>query len=284
VEGRRRHGVKSKDLFPAIFSRHAAAYARRLDGIMARGESLGRQRAIDLAEIEPGMRVIDLACGPGNLTRLLAALAGPGGEVVGVDLAPGMIELARASAMDNTRFEVMDVEQLAFPDAYFDAAVCGHGLQFAPDLGHALREARRVLKGTGRLTASVPLTGVRESVWVLLDGIIDRMLPPAPKAVDQAATRATVADAAALRDAALAAGFASAQVELIEEAVTWESADQLVSMFTSWWDCASRLEGLDRARREAFIQEALSTLRRKFPRSITTTGRNHVLLAVASGS
>ena len=284
MEGRRRHGVKSKDLFPAIFSRHAAAYARRLDGIMARGESLGRQRAIDLAEIEPGMRVIDLACGPGNLTRKLAALAGPGGEVVGVDLAPGMIELARASAMDNTRFEVMDVEQLAFPDAFFDAAVCGHGLQFAPDLGQALREARRVLKGTGRLTASVPLTGVRESVWVLLDGIIDRMLPPAPKAVDQAATRASVADAAALRDAALAAGFASAQVELIEEAVTWESADQLVSMFTSWWDCASRLEGLDGARREAFIQEALSTLRRKFPGSITTTGRNHVLLAVASGS
>ncbi|HSP09573.1 MAG TPA: methyltransferase domain-containing protein [Candidatus Dormibacteraeota bacterium] len=276
--------MKSKDLFPAIFSRHAAAYQRRLDGIMARGESLGRERAIELAGVEPGMKVIDLACGPGNLTRRLAALAGPDGEVVGVDLAPGMIELARASAMENTRFEVMDIERLAFPDAFFDVAVCGHGIQFAPDLGQALHEARRVLKGTGRFTASVPVTGVRESVWVLLDGVIDRLLPPAPKAVDQAATRATVADAVALREAALAAGFASAQVELVEETVTWASAAQLVSMFTSWWDCASRLEGLDVERREAFSQEALETLRATFPGSITTTGRNHVLLAVAGAS
>ena len=281
MEGREPHGVKSKDLFPAIFSRHAAAYQRRLDDIMARHESLGRQRAIELAGVEPGMKVIDLACGPGNLTRRLAMLAGPGGEVVGVDLAQGMIELARESAMENTRFEVMDIERLAFPDASFDVAVCGHGIQFAPDLDQALREARRVLKTTGRFAASVPVTGVRESVWVLLDGVIDRMLPPAPKAVDQAATRATVADAAALREAALNAGFASAQVEVVEETVTWASADQLVSMFTSWWDCASRLEGLDGAQREAFAREALETLRGRFPGSITTTGRNHVLLAIA---
>jgi len=281
VEGREPHGVKSKDLFPAIFSRHAAAYQRRLDDIMARGESVGRQRAIELAGVEPGMKVIDLACGPGNLTRRLAALAEPGGEVVGIDLAQGMIELARATARDNTRFEVMDIEQLAYPDASFDVAVCGHGIQFAPDLGRALREARRVLKARGRFTASVPVTGVRESVWILLDGVIDRLLPPAPKAVDQAATRATVTDAAALRQAALDAGFESAQVELLEETVTWNSADQLVSMFTSWWDCASRLEGLDPAGREAFTREALETLRGRFPGSITTAGRNHVLLAIA---
>jgi len=273
--------VKSKDLFPPIFSRHAAAYQRRLDGIMARGESLGRQRAIELAAVEPGMKVLDLACGPGNLTRRLGALAAPGGEVVGIDLAPGMIELARATAMDNTRFEVMDIEQLGFPDAWFDVAVCGHGIQFAPDLGLALREARRVLKAQGRFAASIPVTGVRESVWILLDGVIDRLLPPAPTAVDQAATRATVADTAALRQAALDAGFASAHVELVEETVMWESSDQLVSMFTSWWDCASRLEGLDGARREAFTQEALQTLRARFPGSITTTGRTHVLLAVS---
>ncbi len=281
MEGREPHGVKSKDLYPAIFSRHAAAYQRRLDEIMARGESLGRQRAIDLAAVEPGMTVIDLACGPGNLTRRLAALVGPGGEVIGVDLAPGMIELARASAVKNARFEVMDIERLAFPDATFDAAVCGHGIQFAPDLGQALREARRVLKHGGRFAASVPVTGVRQSVWVLLDDVIGRLLPPAPIAVDEAATRATVTNAAALRQCALDAGFASAQVEVVEETVTWASADQLVSMFMSWWDCASRLELVDGARRKAFTDEALETLRARFPGTISTTGRNHVLLAVA---
>jgi len=281
MERRGPHGVKSKDLYPAIFSRHAAAYQRRLDDIMARGESIGRQRAIDLAGVGPGMKVLDLACGPGNLTRRLAALAGPGGEVVGVDLAPGMIGLAMAAGIANARFEVMDIERLGFPDASFDVAVCGHGIQFAPDLGQALREARRVLRLGGRFTASVPVTGVRESVWVLLDSVIERWLPPAPKAIDQAATRATVADASALRHAALEAGFASAQVELVDETVTWASAEQLVSMFTSWWDCASRLEGVDGVRREAFTEEATETIRGKFPGAIDTTGRTHVLFAIA---
>lgn len=281
MEGRGPHGVKSKDLYPAIFSRHAAAYQRRLDDIMSRGESLGRQRAIDLAGVEPGMKVLDLACGPGNLSRRLAALAGPGGEVVGVDLAPGMVELARAAGIANARFEVMDIERLGFPDGSFDVAVCGHGIQFAPDLGQALREARRVLRPGGRFAARVPVTGVRESVWILLDSVIDRWLPPAPKAIDQAATRTTVADATALRQAALDAGFTSAQVEVVEETVTWASAEQLISMFMSWWDCASRLEGVDRVQREAFTAEATETLRGRFPGTIETTGRNHVLFAVA---
>jgi hypothetical protein len=125
------------------------------------------------------------------------------------------------------------------------------------------------------------VTGANESVWILLDSVIERWLPPAPKAVDQAATRATVADATALRQAALDAGFASAQVEVVEETVTWASADQLVSMFMSWWDCASRLEGVDGAQREAFTKESTETLRGRFPGAIATTGRNHVLFAVA---
>ena len=58
--------VKSKDLFPAIFSRHAEAYDRRLEQVMSRGEARGRQRIIDLLEARPGMRILDLACGPGT--------------------------------------------------------------------------------------------------------------------------------------------------------------------------------------------------------------------------
>jgi ubiquinone/menaquinone biosynthesis C-methylase UbiE len=272
--------MKSKELFPGIFSRNAAAYQRRLDQIMARGEARGRQRVLELVDAGPGMKVIDLACGPGNLTRRLAALVVPDGEVIGVDLAPGMIALARRAAIPNARFEVMDIEQLSFPDASFDAAVCGHGLQFAPDLGRALREARRVLRPQARFAASVPITPVSASVWALLDTVIDRWLPPAPKAVDQEATRAVVADARALRQAAVDAGFGSAQVEMVEEKVHWESAEQIVSVCTSWWDCAARVEGLEPDRRQAFVNEAIEVLGREHPGAIETTGRNHVLFAI----
>src|SRR6266852_8159976 len=177
--------MKSKDFFPAVFSRHAEAYQRRLEKIMARGEAPGRARAVELAGARPGMRILDLACGPGNLSRLLAKRVVPGGELVGVDLAPGMIELARSAGIPNARFEVMDIERLEFADATFDAAVCGHGLQFAPDLGRALRETWRVLKSGGGLAASVPVSPVKDSVFGLLDSVIDRWLPAAPEVVDE---------------------------------------------------------------------------------------------------
>ena len=273
--------MKSKDLFPPIFSRHASEYRDRMDAIMARGEARGRGRLIELLELGPGMRVLDLACGPGTLSKPLAALVAPDGEVVGVDLAEGMIALARSAGIANTRFEVMDIEALEFPDASFDAAACGHGLQFAPDLGRALREARRVLRPGGRLAASVPVESGNERPWMVMGQVVDRWLPPAPKASDSQATRSTVNDKDALRRVALEAGFREGAVELTEEKVRWDSAEQFVARCMSWWDLAARMEGASDARREAFRDDAISTLRAQFPGHIDTTGRTHVLWAVA---
>ena len=274
--------MKSKELYPAVFSRHAADYARRLDEIMARGEARGRSRALELAGVRPGMIVLDVACGPGTLTRLLAARVGRAGEVVGIDLAAGMIELARSTTHEaNVRFEVMDMERLAFSDGAFDVALCGHGLQFVPDLERALSEVHGVLRPGGVFAASVPAAGVKEDVWALIDSVVDRWLPPRPIVVDDQATRRTVQDAASLEAAALRAGFTSARVEAVGEEVVWESAEQLVSNFMGWWDFAFRIDGMDPERRQAFADEALRTVRAAHPGAITTRGRTLVLAATA---
>ena len=272
--------MKSKDLFPALFSRHAADYKQRLDEIMARGEARGRQRVVDALDVQPGMRVIDLACGPGTLSEPLAERVAPNGEVVGVDLAPGMIELARALGIPNARFEVMDIEQLAFPDASFDAAACGHGLQFVPDLGRALREAHRVLRRGARCAASSPAAGGRQA-WCALDRVVDRWLPPAPQPTDRNATRSVVADAGAFRDALRDAGFGQADVEVVEEKVVWDSAEQLVLRAMSWWDLASRVDAISVEKRQRFVDEAVESVRREHPGRIETFARNHVAIAVA---
>lgn len=138
-----------------------------------------------------------------------------------------------------------------------------------------------MLRPRGRLAASVPIGSYGEAVWIQLYAVIDRWVPPAPAAVDQGTTRATLEDAAAFRQAALEAGFESATVELIEEAVLWESAEQLVALFMSWVDCAARIEGMDEVRRQAIMDDAVMSLRPDHPGKIVTKGRNHVLLARA---
>lgn len=272
-------GLKAKDLYPRVFGRHAAAYKERLDDVMARGEARGRLRMIELAGIRPGMHVLDLACGPGTISRRVATLLQPGGAVVGVDLALEMVMLATRDETPAACFAVMDIERLAFGADTFDAVVCGHGLQFAPHLDLALYEARRVLRPAGVLAASVPAAGRDDSVWRLIDRVVDGHLPPAPRAVDDSATRATVQDLDAFVASALDAGFADARVEVVDEEVVWDSAEVLVARFASWWQCASRMDALDPQLRRRFIAEATQAVRREYPGAITTHGRNVVLQA-----
>ena len=61
----------------------------------------------------------------------------------------------------------------------------------------------------------------------------------------------------------------------------WSSAEQLVSMATSWWADAARLEAVDADRRQRFIDEAIATLKAEHRGAIDTTGRNHVLFGIA---
>lgn len=271
--------MKSKDLYPRVFSRYAEAYKRRLDDIMSRGEARGRLRMIECAELVPGMDVLDLACGPGTITRVVAQQVAPGGHVFGVDLAARMVELATSNRPPASEFAVMDMERLGFGDRVFDAVVCGHGLQFAPDLGHALREAARVLRPRAALAASVPAPSTDDKVWDLIDSVIDRYLPPAPEATDERATRKTVGDPETFRDAALDSGFQTADVETVIEEVMWPSAGDLVSKLLSWWRCATRIDAVDTGLRQRILEEATGAVRDEYPGTITTHGRNHVLTA-----
>ena len=81
--------------------------------------------------------------------------------------------------------------------------------------------------------------------------------------------------------AARSAGFARADVEVVEEKVVWASAQQLVDLATSWWDFAARLEGVDDSRRDGFRRDAVAMLRQRYPGAIETASQNHVLIAIA---
>jgi ubiquinone/menaquinone biosynthesis C-methylase UbiE len=277
--------LTAKELYPATFSRHAAAYKRRLDEVMARGEARGRTALIEWLDLVPGQRVLDLACGPGTMSYPLAQAVSPDGEVVGIDLAPGMIELARRATPPGlpVRFELMDMEDLRFPDGAFDAACCGHGLQFVPDLARALNEAHRVLKPGSRLGVSVPVDPGRASdAQAIFEHAVSRDLPPAPKARDQLVTRRTVEDESAFATVARQAGFSAIRVQRYVESTTWASPQHFIDMAAGWWSMASRLDGVALAARGPILARAVRAIEAELgPGPLQIAGATNVLLAIA---
>lgn len=108
-----------------------------------------KQRLIDLAAPLAGRRVLDLACGTGDLAYAAAAR---GAEVTGLDLTPRMVELAcRKPAAPSVRFLVGDMMALPFPGASFDVVTTGYGLRNVPVLDRSIAEIHRVLRPGGLL-------------------------------------------------------------------------------------------------------------------------------------
>ena len=103
-------------------------------------------------ELSAGHRVLDLGCGSGVFSGRLADL---GLEVTGVDLSPGLIEVAKRTC-PRVRFEVGDAESLDFADGSFDAAFLGGVVHHFPDPGLMLSEVARVLRRGGRIFSFDP--------------------------------------------------------------------------------------------------------------------------------
>jgi len=137
----------------AVFDRIAPEYDVAGPGCFAH---FGR-RLVEVADIAPGQRVLDVATGRGAVLFPAAERVGATGAVVGIDLAEGMIRLTREEAARRgvtVSLRVMDAEALDFPDASFDRVLCGFGIMFFPQLDRALGEFRRVLKPDGRVALS----------------------------------------------------------------------------------------------------------------------------------
>ena len=107
------------------------------------------------AAVGPGERVLDLACGTGIVTRRLPALVGDAGRVVGADINPAMLEVARRHGGGGVEWLEGNGTALDLPDAAFDLVVVQQGLQFFPDRQAGAAEIRRVLAGGGRLALAV---------------------------------------------------------------------------------------------------------------------------------
>ena len=136
----------------------AAGYAK-WDEVLAAGLTGPTHVMLDLAGVGPGLRVLDLACGAGGQTILVAERVGPGGEVVAVDISAEMLghtrERAAKAGFDTIETLEAAAEDLNTPAESFDAAICRLGLMLFPNPEAGLASVERVLKPGARFAAIV---------------------------------------------------------------------------------------------------------------------------------
>jgi len=142
---------------------------------------IGRPLAEDLlreAALAGGERVLDVGCGTGVVARLAAEQVRREGKLAGVDIDPGMLEVAKAATPAELKIEWHEAgaDALPFDDGSFDVALCGLSLQFMPDKQGALEEMHRVLAAGGRLVLNVP--GPAAPLFENLAEAMDRHVGP----------------------------------------------------------------------------------------------------------
>ena len=175
------------------------------------------------AQVQPGMRVLDIACGAGEPAISIAQLLAGSGDVVGIDISPSPLKIAAERAtqrgLSNVTFQQADAHLLPFADNRFDRITSRLGVMFFSDLPRALSEMRRVLKLTGR--AILLVWGPMDQPYFQTTiGTVLRMLP---NAVTPESGRKMFAlgDEGVLSQAMLQAGFSQVNEELVTVPWTW---------------------------------------------------------------
>jgi ubiquinone/menaquinone biosynthesis C-methylase UbiE len=131
-----------------------------------------------VADLRPGERVLDLACGTGVITRAAAERVGPTGSVTGLDLAPDMLTVATRTPAGGApiTWHQGDAASLPLPDRSYDVVLCQMGLMFMEDRAAALTEAHRVLAPSGRIVVNTP--GRVQPLFVAMEAAIAAHIDP----------------------------------------------------------------------------------------------------------
>lgn len=262
----------SKAWLAGVFDRAAETY----DVVAGAYHDHFGARLVDLAGIEPGDAILDVACGRGAVLVPAAARVGAEGRVVGVDLSAEMVRLARERvdrAGVDADLHVMDAERLDFPDAAFAVVLSGFGVFFLPDPESAMVGFRRVLAPGG--TVAVSTWGAEDDRWIWEDELL------ADVDVERHAVQRPFDQPTDLEALLHGAGFEDVRVQAIHHDVRLADADE----WWAWkWSYSLRgileqlpAERLDRLRTEASHHLAAMQTARGLPlrlEALVATGRS----------
>jgi enediyne biosynthesis protein CalE5 len=211
----------------------AAAGWKRWWPVLERAAQPVSDRLVDLAQIENGARVLDVATGSGEPAVTAARRVAPDGRVIAVDQSSGMLAIARERAhglrISNVEFPESDGEELAIPERDFDAVLCRWGLMFMPDLDRALKGFQQRLVPGGRLAASVWSTPDKVPMISIGADTVRKLAnlpPPAPGALEPL----RLADTSILTGALERCGFKEIQIERVPVTFEYDTAEDFTKM------------------------------------------------------
>lgn len=189
------------------------------------------EKMLDLAEVGPRQKILDVAAGAGEQSITAARRVGPAGQVQATDLSPNILEFAEAMAkhydVHNIETKVMDGENLTVADDMFDVVISRVGLIYFPDQQRALKEMWRVLKPGGTVAAIVYSTAEKNKFFSVPVSIIRRranLPPPLPGQPGPFSLGAP----GAIEEAYKKAGFKNIRSILVNSPVHMASAKECV--------------------------------------------------------
>ncbi len=162
----------------AMFDQISGVYDPMNLVISAFQEPRWRRRAVAFAGLKPGGRAIDIASGTGKVAADLHRAARPGGEVLGVDISPGMVEIARQrfAGRPGLSYVVGDAMALPAEDDGFDAATIAFGMRNLPDYTRGFAEMARVVRPGGKVVC-LEIARPRSRLARIMRWWFDRIVP-----------------------------------------------------------------------------------------------------------
>lgn len=190
------------------------------------------QLVVDLVAPKPGDHVLDVACGTGIAARLAANSVAASGRIVGLDVDPGMIEVAHRLGRDAqvpVEWYCGSALDMPFEDHTFDLCFCLQGFQFFPDRVGGFAEIRRVLKPTGQLVATLwwPLEH-NKGQYALAKSLERQGVNASP-----AKRPFSFGDANEIQETASQAGFRKVKLRMEERLVRFHSVEAFVNSLAS---------------------------------------------------
>ncbi|MEK7422493.1 MAG: class I SAM-dependent methyltransferase [Actinomycetota bacterium] len=210
---------EAKAWVSGVFDRAASSY----DDVAGSYHDHFGVRLVDVVGVKPGDVVLDVGCGRGAILMPAAARVGSDGSVVGVDLSPEMVRLARqrADAADiSARIQVMDAENLDVPEGAFSVVLCGFGVFFLPHPEAAVAGFRRALAPGG--TLGVSTWGGEDERWSWEDELFGDLV------VERRAVRRPFDQASDLEALLLDGGFDDVVVQSVHHEVALAGPEE-------WW-------------------------------------------------